>query len=106
MFGPNSPPDRCGINGPGCHRAILLFGLEVGKVISTYKTAKHFAVTITDDSLTVTRKQDQIDAEATLDGFYMLRTPVPASELDAPRPARQNTRSGQLPPAELAVTSA
>ena len=31
-----------------------------------------------------TRKQDQIDAEAALDGFYVLRTPVPASELDAP----------------------
>jgi hypothetical protein len=59
-------------------------GVEVGKVISKYKTAKHFAVTITDDSLTVTRDQDQIDAEAALDGFYVLRTPVPASELDAP----------------------
>src|SRR4029077_16143048 len=35
-----------------------------------------------DDSLTVTRKQDQIDAEAALDGFYVLRTPVPADELD------------------------
>jgi hypothetical protein len=59
-------------------------GVEVGKVISRYKTGKHFAVTITDDSLAVTRKQDQIDAEATLDGFYVLRTPVPASQLDAP----------------------
>ena len=59
-------------------------GVEVGKVISTYKTAKHFAVTITDDSLDVTRRQDQIDAEAALDGFYVLRTPVPAGELDAP----------------------
>jgi hypothetical protein len=59
-------------------------GVEVGKVISTYKTGKHFAVTITDDSLAITRKQDQIDAEAALDGFYVLRTPVPASELDAP----------------------
>ena len=29
-------------------------------------------------------RQDQIDAEAALDGFYVLRTPVPASELDAP----------------------
>ena len=51
-------------------------------MISTYKTGKHFTVTITDDSLTVTRKQDQIDAEAALDGFYVLRTPVPADELD------------------------
>src|SRR5690349_3782980 len=59
-------------------------GVEVGKVISRYKTAKHFAVTITDDSLTVQRRLDQIDAEAALDGFYVLRTPVPAAQLDAP----------------------
>ena len=59
-------------------------GVEVGKVISKYKTAKHFTVTITDASLTVARRQDQIDAEAALDGFYVLRTPVPAAELDAP----------------------
>ena len=58
-------------------------GIEVGKVISKYKTGKHFEVTITDNSLTVTRRQDQIDAEAALDGFYVLRTPVPAAELDA-----------------------
>jgi hypothetical protein len=58
-------------------------GVEVGKVITRYKTGKHFAVTITDTSLAVTRKQDQIDAEAMLDGFYVLRTPVPAHELDA-----------------------
>jgi len=58
-------------------------GVEVGKMISRYKTGKHFTVTITDTSLTVTRKQDQIDTEAALDGFYVLRTPVPADELDA-----------------------
>jgi len=59
-------------------------GVEAGKVISKYKTAKHFDVTITGTALTITRRQAQIDAEATLDGFYVLRTPVPASELDAP----------------------
>ena len=58
-------------------------GVEVGKVISRHKTGKHFTVTITEDTLTVTRRQDQIDAEAALDGFYVLRTPVPADELDA-----------------------
>jgi hypothetical protein len=58
-------------------------GVEVGKVISKYKTGKHFDVTITDDSLAVARRQDRIDAEAALDGFYVLRTPVPAAELDA-----------------------
>ena len=59
-------------------------GIEVGKVISRYKTGKHFAVTITGTTLAVQRRQDQIDAEAALDGFYVLRTPVPAGELDAP----------------------
>jgi len=59
-------------------------GVEAGKVIATYKTARHFQVTITDASLIVTRRQDQIDAEAALDGFYVLRTPIQASELDGP----------------------
>src|SRR5580693_726680 len=34
-------------------------GVEVGKVINTYKTGKHFSIAITDNSLAVTRKQDQ-----------------------------------------------
>jgi hypothetical protein len=59
-------------------------GVEVGKVISKYKTAKHFEVTITDDSLAIARRQAQIEQEAALDGFYVLRTPAPAAELNAP----------------------
>ena len=58
--------------------------MAVGKVISKYKTGKHFDLTITETSLAVTRNQAQIDAEAALDGFYVLRTPVPASQLDTP----------------------
>ena len=61
-----------------------VIGVEAGKVISTYKTGKHFELAITDTSLTVTRRQDRIDAEAALDGFYVLRTPVPAAQLDTP----------------------
>jgi hypothetical protein len=59
-------------------------GVAVGKVISRYKTGKHFDLTITDTSLAVTRDQARIDEEAALDGFYVLRTPLPASQLDAP----------------------
>jgi hypothetical protein len=59
-------------------------GVEVGKVITRHKTGKHFEITITDDSLAVTRRQDRIGAEAALDGFYVLRTPVPADQMDAP----------------------
>src|SRR5260221_10619819 len=57
-------------------------GVAVGKVISKYNTGKHFDVTITDTSLTVTRRHAQIDEEAALDGFYVLRTSVPAGDLD------------------------
>jgi transposase len=59
-------------------------GVAVGKVINKYKTGKHFDVAITDDGLTVTRRQAQIDGEAALDGLYVIRTPVPADQLDAP----------------------
>src|SRR6266487_4664934 len=44
-------------------------GLAVGKVIGTHKMAKHLAVTITDGSLAIERRQDQIEAEAALDGI-------------------------------------
>jgi hypothetical protein len=58
-------------------------GVAVGKVIDKYKVGKHFHITITDTGLTVTRDQTRIDAEAALDGIYVLRTSVPASDLDA-----------------------
>jgi len=65
-------------------RGAAKIGVEVGKVISKYKTAKHFDVAITDTSLTVQRRQAQIQEEAALDGLYVIRTPVPAQELDGP----------------------
>jgi len=55
--------------------------LRVGKVINHHKMAKHFHVEITDDSFTFTRKDDQISAEAALDGIYVLRTSLPANIL-------------------------
>jgi len=59
-------------------------GVAVGKVINKYNTGKHFQVTITDTSLAVARKQSKIDEEAALDGFYVLRTPIPEGQLPAP----------------------
>ena len=48
--------------------------LAVGAVIDHYKMAKHFTVTIADDALTFIRNAAQIEAEAALDGIYVLRT--------------------------------
>lgn len=58
-------------------------GLKAGEVIGKYKVAKHFQVTITDTTLTVTRQAARIEAEAALDGFYVIRTPEPAGTLPA-----------------------
>src|SRR5947209_8877795 len=58
-------------------------GVAVGEVIGKYKMAKHFTITITDTSLAIERKEDQIREEARLDGIYVIRTPVPAEDLDS-----------------------
>jgi len=56
--------------------------LRVGTVRNKFKVAKHFNFDITDDSFTFTRKDDQIAAEAALDGIYVLRTSLPTDTLD------------------------
>ena len=55
--------------------------LRVGKVINHYKMAKHFTLTITDESFTFTRNTEAIAAEAALDGIYVLRTSLPEHTL-------------------------
>lgn len=57
-------------------------GVAVGKVINKHKVAKHFHYTITDTSLAIARRHDQIAAEAARDGIYVLRTNVDATALD------------------------
>jgi DDE family transposase len=56
-------------------------GLAVGPALKRYRVKKHFEVEITDTSFTYARKTEQIQAEAALDGFYVLRTSVPADTL-------------------------
>lgn len=57
-------------------------GIRVGKVIDRHKVGKHFKVEISNDSLTVSRRQDEIAAEAALDGIYVLRTSLSSERLD------------------------
>jgi hypothetical protein len=59
-------------------------GVAAGKIINKYKMAKHLQLAITDTTLSVTRRANQIAAEAALDGIYVIRTSVPADTLDAP----------------------
>jgi hypothetical protein len=59
-------------------------GLKVGKVINKFKMAKHFEVTIGEDTLSLSRREEAIVAEAALDGIYVLRTTIKTDALDAP----------------------
>jgi len=56
-------------------------GIAVGKAIGKYKMGKHFHTTITDTGFTFDRDQAGINAEAEVDGIYVLRTIVDADTL-------------------------
>jgi transposase len=64
-------------------RAAAEIGLAVGAVLNKRKMAKHFVVTINEGHLSWHRRLDQIEAEARLDGIYVIRTSVPAEHLNA-----------------------
>jgi transposase len=57
--------------------------LRLGKVMNRFKVAKHFQLEITDTSFTYERKNESIEAEAKLDGIYVVRTSVSAKALEA-----------------------
>jgi Transposase DDE domain len=59
--------------------------VRVDRVLRRRKVARHFQVEIGEDHLSYHRDQDSITAEARLDGIYVLRTSVDASDLDGPQ---------------------
>jgi hypothetical protein len=69
-------------------RGQAAIALKVGAVLGRRKVAKHFGLTITDEGLSFARDEAAITTEAALDGFYVLRTSVPAEALDAPATVR------------------
>jgi len=64
-------------------RGVKQIGIAVGKVINKYQVGKHFRITLTDDSLGWRRKEDALESEARLDGFYIIRTNVEEKILNA-----------------------
>jgi hypothetical protein len=71
-------------------------GVRVGKVINRYKMSKHFELSITASTFTFARKLDAIAAEAALDGIYIIRTSVPAAQMDAPTCVRNYKSLAQV----------
>jgi hypothetical protein len=57
-------------------------GVRVGRVLNKYKVAKHFELEIEDERCSFRIREDQVAAEALLDGIYILRTPVAQDKMD------------------------
>jgi Transposase DDE domain len=64
-------------------RGAAAIGQAIGAALSKHKMAKHFTITIGDDAFSFARKQAAIDAEAALDGIYVVRTNLSAGECAA-----------------------
>jgi hypothetical protein len=64
-------------------RGAQAIALRVGRVIEHFHMAKHLELTITDTSLAWQRRHEAIAQEAAIDGLYVIRTSVPAAQLDA-----------------------
>jgi transposase len=58
-------------------------GLAVGPALKRFRMRKHFQIEITDTTFTYTRDTDTINAEAALDGFYILRTSLTENDVPA-----------------------
>ena len=63
-------------------------GLRVGRVVNKYKVAKHFALEIEEERFAFRRHDAQVAAEASLDGIYILRTPLERGQMDTAQVVR------------------
>ena len=59
-------------------------GQAVGAVLGRRHMAKHFQISITDETFSFAQNPLSIAAEAALDGIYVIRTNLPAAQSDAP----------------------
>ena len=71
-------------------------GVRVGRVINKYKVAKHFELDIEEQRCNFRIREDQVAAEALLDGLYVLRTPVAEDKLDAAQVVRSYKSLAQV----------
>src|SRR5437667_545637 len=64
-------------------RGAAAIGQAVGAVLGRRYMAKHFQITITDETFSFAQNSLGIAAEAALDGIYVVRTNLPAEHSDA-----------------------
>ena len=63
-------------------------GVRVGKVINKYNVSKHFLLQITENSFSFEVDHEAVEAEAALDGLYVVRSSVSADTMDTDQTVR------------------
>jgi hypothetical protein len=63
-------------------RGAAAIGQAVGAVLGQRHMAKHFQISITDETFSFAQNSVSIAAEAALDGIYVIRTNLPATQSD------------------------
>jgi transposase len=63
-------------------------GVRVGRVVNKYKVAKHVTLDIEESDFKFSLREEQIAAEAALDGVYVIRTSVAQVKMSAPDTVR------------------
>ncbi len=81
------------VHRPGSQlRGKVAIAKRIGREANRRKVEKHFDITIGDDHLSWSRKEEQIAREARLDGIHVVRTSLPSGDMSGEdavsRPAR------------------
>jgi transposase len=63
-------------------------GIRAGRVVNKYKVAKHFDLTIDDARFDFVFREDNVAAEAALDGIYVIRTSLSKSQMSTAETVR------------------
>jgi transposase len=71
-------------------------GAKVGAVLNRWKMAKHFVLTIEEGRFEWERNQPGIEAEAAIDGIYIIRTGEAAATLSSEDAVRQYKNLGRV----------
>lgn len=63
-------------------------GVRIGKIINKHKVAKFFKLEIADNNFEFMIKEEKVNAEASLDGIYFVRTSLPKGKMLADEAVR------------------
>ena len=70
------------VHRPGSQlRGKVAIARRIGREANRRKVEKHFDITMTDDRLSFSRREDRIAREAQLDGIYVVRTNLPSGDM-------------------------